>query len=384
MISDQRKRIIRGMLIMLLAVGVIFGGILGYKAFQMQMIKKSMASQKMPPVTVTATKAELKIWQPQLKAVGSLRAIRGVDVTCEIAGLVRSINFQPGQNVSAGQLLVQLNADSDIAQLHSLEAAAVLAKTVYERDKKQYAVQAISQAALDADEADLKSKQAQLEQQKALVEKKTIRAPFAGRLGISAVNLGQYLNPGDKIVTLQSLDVLYNDFYLPQQELGRIKKGQAVIALSDTYPGRTFQGKITTINPKVDPDTRNIQVESVINNPRRELLPGMYVTVEIQTGGKQKYLTLPQTAVSFNPYGEMVFIVEKGVKDASGRETLTVKQTLVTVGPTRGDQVAILSGVKEGDIVVTSGHFKLKPGSPVVIDNKVQPKDDAAPKPIDE
>lgn len=372
------------MLIMLLAVGVIFGGILGYKAFQMQMIKRSMASQKMPPVTVTATKAELKIWQPQLKAVGSLRAIRGVDVTCEIAGLVRSINFQPGQNVSAGQLLVQLNADSDIAQLHSLEATAVLAKTVYERDKKQYAVQAISQVTLDADEADLKSKQAQFEQQKALVEKKTIRAPFDGRLGISAVNLGQYLNPGDKIVTLQALDVLYNDFNLPQQELGRIKKGQAVIALSDTYPGRTFRGKITTINPKVDPDTRNIQVESVINNSRRELLPGMYVTVEIQTGGKQKYLTLPQTAVSFNPYGEMVFIVEKGVKDATGRETLTVKQTIVTVGPTRGDQVAILSGVKEGDIVVTSGHFKLKPGSPVVIDNKVQPKDDAAPQPIDE
>ena len=244
MISDQRKRIIRGMLIMLLIVGVIFGGIFGYKWFQMRMIKKSMASQKMPPVTVTATKAELKDWQPQLKAVGSLRAVRGVDVTCEIAGLVRSIDFQPGQNVSAGQLLVQLNADSDIAQLHSLEAAAVLAKIVYERDRKQYAVQAISQAVLDADEADLKIKQAQVEQQKALVEKKTIRAPFDGRLGISTVNLGQYLNPGDKIVTLQSLDALYNDFNLPQQELARIKKGQVVVAASDTYPGRTFREEL--------------------------------------------------------------------------------------------------------------------------------------------
>lgn len=384
MISDQRKRIIRGMLIMLLIVGVIFGGIFGYKWFQMRMIKKSMASQKMPPVTVTATKAELKDWQPQLKAVGSLRAVRGVDVTCEIAGLVRSIDFQPGQNVSAGQLLVQLNADSDIAQLHSLEAAAVLAKIVYERDRKQYAVQAISQAVLDADEADLKIKQAQVEQQKALVEKKTIRAPFDGRLGISTVNLGQYLNPGDKIVTLQSLDALYNDFNLPQQELARIKKGQVVVAASDTYPGRTFRGRVTTINPKVEADTRNIQVESVINNPRRELLPGMYVGVEIDTGGTQKYLTLPQTAVSFNPYGEMVFIVEKGATDASGRETLIVKQTLITIGPTRGDQVAILSGIKEGDTVVTSGHFKLKPGSAVIINNKVQPKNDPAPKPVDE
>jgi membrane fusion protein (multidrug efflux system) len=313
-----------------------------------------------------------------------LRAVRGVDVTCEIAGLVRSINFQPGQNVSAGQLLVQLNADSDIAQLHSLEAATALAKIVYERDRKQYAVLAISQAVLDADEADLKIKQAQVEQQKALVEKKTIRAPFDGRLGISTVNLGQYLNPGDKIVTLQSLDTLYNDFNLPQQELARIKKGQVVVAASDTYPGRTFRGRVTTINPKVEADTRNVQVESVINNPRRELLPGMYVGVEIDTGGTQKYLTLPQTAVSFNPYGEMVFIVEKGAKDASGRETLTVKQTLVTIGPTRGDQVAILTGIKEGDIVVTSGHFKLKPGSPVVINNKVQPKNEAAPKPVDE
>lgn len=384
MISDERKKIIRGMVIMLLAVGVIFGGILGYKTFQMQMIKKSMASQKMPPVTVTAAKAEFKSWQPRLRAVGSLRAVRGVDVTCEIAGLVRSINFKPGQNVSAGELLLELNADSDIALLHSLEAAAELAKTVYDRDSKQYAVHAISRAVFDADEADLKSKQAQLDQQKALVEKKFIRAPFNGRLGISAVNLGQYLNPGDKIVTLQSLDTLYNDFYLPQQELGRIKKGQVIIAVSDTYPGRAFRGRITTINPKVDPDTRNFQVESVISNPRHDLLPGMYVAVEIQTGGIQKYLTLPQTAVSFNPYGEMVFIVEKGAKDASGREILTVKQTIVTVGPTRGDQVAILSGVKEGDTVVTSGHFKLKPGSVVVIDNKVQPKDDAAPKPVDE
>ncbi len=384
MISDERKKIIRGMVIMLLAVGVIFGGILGYKTFQMRMIKKSMASQKMPPVTVTAAKAEFKSWQPRLRAVGSLRAVRGVDVTCEIAGLVRSINFKPGQNVSAGELLLELNADSDIALLHSLEAVAELAKTVYDRDSKQYAVQAISRAVLDADEADLKSKRAQLDQQKALVEKKFIRAPFNGRLGISAVNLGQYLNPGDKIVTLQSLDALYNDFYLPQQELGHIKKGQVIIAVSDTYPGRSFQGRITTINPKVDPDTRNFQVESVISNSRHDLLPGMYVAVEIQTGGTQRYLTLPQTAVSFNPYGEMVFIVEKGAKDASGYEALSVRQTLVTVGPTRGDQVAILSGVKEGDIVVTSGHFKLKPGSAVVINNKVQPKDDAAPKPVDE
>ncbi|PKN17427.1 MAG: efflux transporter periplasmic adaptor subunit [Deltaproteobacteria bacterium HGW-Deltaproteobacteria-6] len=375
---------VRGMVIMLLAAGIIFGGIFGYKALQTQMAGKSMAGRKMPPVTVTAAKAELKVWQPQLRVVGSLRAVRGVDVTCEISGLVRRIHFQPGQNIRAGELLVELNADSDVAQMHSLAAAAELAKIVYDRDVRQYAASAVSRAVLDADEADLKSKRALLAQQQALVAKKSIRAPFDGRLGISMVNLGQYLNAGDKIVTLQSLDALYGNFYLPQQELGRIKKGQSIIAVSDAYPGRTFQGIITTINPKVDPETRNIQVESVIRNARGELLPGMSVSIEIQTGVVNKYLTLPQTAVSFNPYGEMVFIVEKGAQDQARREAWTVKQSIVTTGPVRGDQVAILSGVKEGDTVVTSGHFKLKSGSSVVIDNKFQPKNDAAPVTVDE
>ena len=384
MISDRKKKMIWGMVIMLLAVGVIFGGIFGYKAFQMLMIKKYMAGQKMPPVTVTAQQVTFQEWQPKLRVVGSLRAVRGVDVTCEVAGLVRAINFQPGQQVRAGEILVELNADSDIAQLHSLQAAVALAGIVYDRDQKQYAAQAISKAILDADEADLKIKQAQLEQQKALVDKKIIRAPFDGQLGINAVNLGQYLEPGNKVVTLQALDVLYGDFYVPQQDLGRIKKGQVVIATNDTYPGRSFRGKISTINPKAEPESRNIQVESLIGNPGHKLLPGMFISIDIQTGTPEKRLTLPQTAVSFNPYGEMVFIVQRGPKDASGREAVSVKQSLVTVGPTRGDQVSIISGVKEGDIVVTSGHFKLKPGSAVVIDNKVEPKNDAAPAPVDE
>lgn len=384
MVSDRKKKVIWGMAIMLLVVGIIFGGIFGFKAFQKLMIKKFMAGQKMPPVTVTAQKASFQEWQPQMRVVGSLRAVRGVDVTCEVAGLVRAINFQPGQQVRAGEILVELNADSDIAQLHSLEAAVALAGIVYDRDQKQYAAQAISKAVLDADEADLKIKKAQRDQQKALVDKKIIRAPFDGRLGINAVNLGQYLEPGNKVVTLQALDILYGDFYVPQQDLGRIKKGQVVIATNDTYPGRSFRGKISTINPKVEPESRNIQVESLISNPRHELLPGMFISIDIQTGAAERRLTLPQTAISFNPYGEMVFIVQRGPKDASGREALTVKQSLVTVGPKRGDQVSIMSGVKEGDVVVTSGHFKLKPGSSVVIDNKVEPKNDAAPKPVDE
>jgi membrane fusion protein (multidrug efflux system) len=374
---------IKRMAIMLVAVGLLFGAIFGYHAYNSRMMKKSMASFRPPPVTVTAMKAEYQSWQPQLKSVGSLRAVRGVDITSEVAGLVRAVLFKSGEDAKEGQLLVQLNADSDIARLHSLQADADLADTVYERDKKQFAVQAISQATLDADASDLKNKKAQVAEQAALVDKKTIRAPFAGRLGISTFNPGQYVNPGDKIVTLQSLDSIYADFYLPQQELSRISLGQAVVAVTDTYPGRTFTGRITTIDPKVDTATRNVQVEATLSNPGHKLLPGMYASVEVKAGAVQRYLTLPQTAVTFNPYGETVFVVETG-KGPEGKPVLTVRQTFVTTGPTRGDQIAVLKGIKEGELVVTSGQLKLKNGSSVIIDNKVTPSDEAAPMPKDE
>jgi membrane fusion protein (multidrug efflux system) len=378
------RNMILGMVIMLLIVGVVFGGIFGYKAFQARMSRQAMMAQKMPPVTVTAVKAGFQTWQPQLQAVGSLRAVRGVDVTSEIAGLIRSVQFRPGEEVEAGRILVQLNADADIALLRSLEAAAELAQLVYDRDRKQYAVQAVSQAALDADAADLKSKQAQVAQQAAIVGKKTIQAPFAGRLGISLVNPGQYVNPGDKIITLQSMDTLYIDFFLPQQELSRISPGQLVVATIDTYPGETFSGRITTINPKVETDSRNVQVEATFTNPRHKLLPGMFTSVRVQSGALQRYLTLPQTAVSFNPYGETVYIIEGKGNGPDGKPILSVKQTFAVVGPARGDQVAILSGVKDGDLVVTSGQLKLKTGGAVMVDNRVQPRNDAAPRPVDQ
>ncbi|MGO9137704.1 MAG: efflux RND transporter periplasmic adaptor subunit [Syntrophales bacterium] len=374
----------RRMLIMLAVVGLLFGGIFGYHAFKAHMLKKSLAGMQLPPSTVTAMKAELRIWQPQLKAVGSLRAVRGVDVTSEISGLVRTLHFKSGDDVKAGQVLVQLNADADIAQLRSLEAAAELAGTVYVRDRKQFEVQAISQATLDADMADLKSKRAQVAQQVALVDKKTIRAPFTGRLGISTVNPGQYINPGDKIVTLQSLDSIYCDFLLPQQELSRMSLGQKVIVTSDTYPGRTFNGRITAINPQVDAATRNFQAEATLANPKHELLPGMYASVEVQAGSVERHLTLPQTAVTYNPYGDTAFVVEESGKGPDGKPLLAVRQTFITVGGTRGDQIAILKGIKEGDMVVTSGQIKLKNGSPVIINNQVQPTNEAAPQPVDE
>jgi membrane fusion protein (multidrug efflux system) len=320
---------------------------------------------------VKATKLE---WQPQFDAVGSLVAVRGVDVSSEIAGQVRELRFKSGQDVKAGDLLVQLNADSDIALQQSLQAAVDLATTVLARDRQQLAVQAVSQAQIDADEADLRVKRANLAQQVALLAKKTIRAPFSGRVGITTVNPGQFLNPGDKIVTLQTLDPIYVDFNLPQRQIAGLQAGQRLVLSDDAFAGQSFDGRITAISPKVDPSTRNVQVEATVANPKRLLLPGMFARVNVDTGAKQSYLTLPQTAITYNPYGSTVFVVEPG-------EAPKVKQVFITTGPTRGDQVAVLSGVTEGQQVVSSGQLKLKNGTAIVIDNSMQPASDANPTP---
>lgn len=340
-------------------------------------IKKLMAAAPKPGAqTVTATLAKMEEWQPQLVSVGTLTAVHGVDISSEVAGQVRSIEFKSGQDIKAGAVLVQLNADSDIAQLHSLQAAAELSATTLKRDQAQLAVQGVSQAQVDSDLADLKSKNALVAQQSALVAKKTIRAPFAGRVGITTVNPGQYLNPGDKIVTLQAIDPIYVDFYLPQRKVGELSLGQSVAARSDAYAGIVFSGKITAISPKIDPATRNVQVEATIPNPKRQLLPGMFANASVDVGTKQRYLTLPQTAVTYNPYGSTVFVVASGKTGA-----LEVQQAFVVTGETRGDQVAIVKGLKEGQQVVTTGQIKLKNGTPVVIDNTVSPANSPNPAP---
>jgi membrane fusion protein (multidrug efflux system) len=370
------------MIIMLICVGLLFGAIIGFQLFKARMIRDYIASNALPPATVTAVFANYQTWQPQLAAIGSLRAVRGVDVTTEVPGLAREIAFTAGQDVNAGKVLVRLNDDSDVALLHSLQAAADLAQTVYKRDKAQFDLQAIAKAQLDADAADLKSKAAQVAQQAALVDKKTIRAPFAGRIGITTVNPGQYLTPGDAIVTLQAIDPIYADFYLPQQQLGQLAVGQQITIDTNAFGGRTFNGKIRSINPRVDSTTRNVQVEATVDNRERKLLPGMYANVKIDAGNEQRYLTLPQTAITYNPYGATVFVVRPGAKpDANGKTMPVAQQVFVTPGPTRGDQVAILKGVDTGMQIVTSGQLKLKNGTPLVIDNRVQPANDPNPQP---
>jgi membrane fusion protein (multidrug efflux system) len=361
-------------------------------------IKKLIASSPKPfPQTVTATKVSSSDWQPALAAVGSVVPVRGVDVTTEIAGLVREIHFKSGQDVKKGEILVELNADSDKAQLASLEAAADLSASVLKRDRAQFDAQAVAQAQVDADAADLKSKRALAAQQQAIIDKKTIRAPFAGKLGITTVNPGQYVNPGDKIVTLQTIDPIYVDFNLPQQSVGSLQVGQVVNVTSDGFAGVTFPGKITAISPKVDTATRNVVVEATLANAKRQLLPGMFANASVEIGEKKHYLTLPQTAITYNPYGSTVFVVmtadeaaaaaRAAASGASSPATaasgsgLVVQQAFVTTGETRGDQVAILKGLKEGQQVVTSGQVKLKNGTSIVIDNSVLPANSPNPTP---
>ncbi len=378
---------LKRMLIMVVAVVALIAAIAGIKAMGiMKAIKQSQAAP--PPVVVTAIKAELQEWQPQLAAVGSLRAVRGVEVTTEIAGLVRGLHFKSGDDVKAGSLLVQLNADADLAQLEVLKAAADLAGTTLARDRAELAADAISQAQVDADTADLKSKESQVTGQRATIAKKSIRAPFAGRVGITLVNPGQYLNPGDKVVTLQTLDPIFIDFYLPQQDVGTVALGQSVTVLSDAYPGQTFKGRITAIDPKVDTNTRNVQVEATIGNDRKLLLPGMFGRAAVDAGEKKRYLTLPQTAITYNPYGATVFVAVPTTKapapagkEEKGVPGLEARQVFVTPGPTRGDQVAILKGVDEGALVVTSGQLKLKNGTALRIDNTHAPPNEANPTP---
>jgi membrane fusion protein, multidrug efflux system len=372
------------MIVMLLVVGVVFGGIFGFKTFINGMIKNFMTHMPVPVQTVSATTATMDEWQPQIEAVGSLRAVNGADLSFELAGIVKDLRFNSGDDVAAGDILLTLRADDDIARLAALQATANLSEITYQRDQEQFKIKAVSQATLDTDAANLKNANAQVAQQQAVLDKKTLRAPFAGHLGVRAVDIGQYINAGTTVVTLQALDPIYADFFLPQQALTQVRLEQAVTVRIDTYPNQDFAGTITAINPKIDQATRNVQVRATLKNSDRRLLPGMYANVSIAAGNKQRYVTLPQTAVTYNPYGETVFIVDDKGKDSQGKPQLTARQVFVTAGLKRGDQVAILSGVEQGQTVVTAGQMKLRNGSLLAIDNTIRPTADANPIPVDQ
>lgn len=372
----------RRMTIMLCGVFLLLGLIFGFNQLKTFMIKHFIAGMGLPPATVSTMVVETTAWQPKLSSVGNVRAFRGVDLSTEIGGLVQTVPIKSGMDVKEGDLLIKLNDASDVAQLNSLKAQADLAKVINERDKQQLAIQAISKNVFDTSKADAKSKQAQVEQQTALVSKKNLKAPFSGRVGIVMINPGQFVNPGDKLLTLQTLDPIFVDFNLPQSNAEQIQVGQEIVVTTDAFKDASFTGKVTAVSPKVDTNTRNIQIEAQLANPDKKILPGMFANVNIKLGDEVKMLTLPQTAVTYNPYGSTIFIAKPtGKKDKQGKPALEAQQVFVTTGPTRGDQVAILKGVEEGATVVTSGQLKLKNGTPLIVNNKVLPSNSPNPQP---
>ena len=375
---------LRPFLILFIAAALILGGIYGWQRFVGKMIKGSMSQMATAPQTVSTTVAESKTWQAHTRALGSLRAARGADLAAQASGVVARINIDSGAEIPAGTVLLTLKANDDPAKLAQLQAAADLATITLKRDEEQLAAQAISQATVDADAATLRSDRAQVAAQQALIEEKTVRAPFAGKLGLRQVDEGQYLAAGTTVVTLQALDPIYIDFYVPQQALGILKNGQTVGANVDTYPGVNFTGKIVSISSKVDTASRNVQIRASFANADRRLIPGMFATVEIDNGEATQQITLPQTAITYNAYGDTVFLVQKNGADDKGNPKLTGMQRFVKVGDTRGDQVAIIEGVAAGEEVVTAGQVKLRSGSPIVVNNKVVPTNEPNPTPPNE
>jgi membrane fusion protein, multidrug efflux system len=368
--------------LVLLAVALVAGGLIKFQQFKAGILKQVVASIRSEQPTVATAPASLQQWQSRESAVGTARASNGADLAAEIGGVVDQINFESGQTVAAGTVLLRLRPNDDAAKLAQLQANADLANVTLQRDQKQLAAHGVAQATVDSDAANLKVTRAQVDAQQAVMAEKVIRAPFAGRLGVRQVDLGQFIAAGTAIVTLQQLDPMFVDFYLPQQALGQTADGQVVEVTADAWPGRTFQGHISSLNSKIDPSSRMLQVRASAANPDGALLPGMYVNVSIATGEPRSLVTIPAAAVAYNPYGSLVYIVHDD-KDAQGKDEHVVKQQFVTTGEARGDQVSILKGVTATDVVVTAGQLKLHNGSVVKIDNAVQPTDNPAPTPQD-
>jgi membrane fusion protein (multidrug efflux system) len=353
-----------------------FGSFLQKRTFLM-LAFVSVAHAQQPPAVVSTTVAHATNWQDRLQAVGTIRAVRGADLAAEVSGVVDTVDFDSGRDVAAGTVLLRLRPNDDEARLADLQAAAQLAAENLARDTKQFHAQAVSQASMDADESHLLSARAQVAQQQALMAEKIVRAPFAGRLGLRLVDQGQYLAAGTTIVTLQALDPLFVDFYLPQQALAELRVGDAVELRVDTYPGRVFKATVSAISPKLDPASRMLSVRATLPNPDHALLPGMFANVEMNVGPVHRYITLPNAAIVYNPYGSLVYVVGKD-------KPPTVHQVLIKTGPTRGDQIAVIQGLSEGDTVVTAGQIKLRQGSVIAVNNTIQPLDDPSPHPPEE
>lgn len=378
--TRKRRSTTFWMIIMIVAVVVVLLFVFAYPIVKMIMGGGGGGGQDQAPVVSTIV-TRYEEWQPHLSVVGTLRPVNGADLAFEVGGVVDKVYFDSGGDVKAGTPLVSLRSADDVARLRTLQATAELAHTVYARAQKLFAIHAISKQELDQDAAQMHAADAQVHEQQAVVAKKTLRAPFAGHIGLRQVNVGQYVNAGVAVVTLQVLDPIYLDFTVPQQQLSSLRTGQAVTAHFDAYPNIAFTGQITSIDPKADATTRNVAVRATLQNSDRRLVPGMYAQANVDLGQPQRFLTLPQTAVTFNPYGQTVFVIAHQPAANGKPAQLIANQTFITTGDTRGDQIQVLSGIKVGDEVVTAGQIKLQNGSPVAINNKVQPSNNPNPQP---
>lgn len=365
---------------MALGVIVVIGAIAGWKIMTIRAVMARMATQKPQSTVVSSMKAAEQIWQRRLHAVGSFTAVQGVTVTNELDGTVVQIAFESGARVKQGDLLVQLDISSEQALLANAVASADLTALNLKRAQDLRTKDSNSQSDLDASEAQARQTAANVDGIRATIAKKTIRAPFTGRLGIREVNLGQFLKGGTTVVPLQALDPIFVNFSMPQQDVTDLKVGQSVQVTIDAYPGTVFDGSINAINSKVDDASRNVQVQATLANADERIKPGMFASVDVVLPAEDRYVTLPLTAITYNPYGDSVYVVEDKGKDAEGHPILTVRQQFVELGAQRGDQVAVLKGVKPGEEIVTAGQLKLRNGSAVEINNTVPIESNPAPK----
>jgi membrane fusion protein, multidrug efflux system len=339
------------------------------------------APMMMPPTVVTATAVAAQKWESLLNATGSLVPVQGVTIAAETPGKIVKIGFEAGATVKAGDLLIQLDVTTEEAQLQAAEATAALAKANLNRARDLRQSNTNSMAELDAAEAQAKQSVAQAEMIRTVIAKKTLRAPFGGRLGLRLVNLGQILREGDAVTTLQTLNPIYVNFSLPQQRLSQLATGTKVRVTTDAAPNETFEGEINAVNSEVDFATRNIRVQATLDNRGEKLRAGMFANVEVVLPTQIEVLTVPVTAISYAPYGDSVFVIDEK-KDQSGKVEQVLRQQSVRLGTARGDFVDVVDGLKPGQQVVTSGVFKLRTGMPVVIDNKLAPPAQIAPKPV--
>jgi membrane fusion protein (multidrug efflux system) len=374
----MRKR----MLLMLAAVVLFIGAIGSFKVLQIRAAIAAGAAWQPPPEAVTTIVAREARWPSTLSAIGSVTAVHGVVVSADLPGVVAGIDFESGSTVAEGAVLVRLDTRQEQAQLAAAEAQRKLARLNLERSEQLLKSQVVAQAEYDRVAAEAAQADARVGEIEATIERKRIRAPFAGVLGIRRIDLGQYMNGGDAVVPLQSMDPVYVNFALPQQEVAALKLGAEVRVAADSLPAGGLAGRVTAINSVVDEATRTVQVQATFRNAARRLRPGMFVQVQTTTGTGEPRVALPASAISYAPYGNSVFVVGD-LKGPGGKTYRGVEQRFVKLGDGLGDQVAIVSGVKAGEEVVTSGVFKLRTGAAIVIDNKVQPANDPAAKPED-